>query len=76
MEVEMFKTNGRLSIKREGIISNVRPGQDGSVIVTIDGDDYVVSNTKLIEKCKQSIGKKVKLEGYSSLGKIHANRIK
>ena len=68
----MFKTNGRISVKRKGVVEEIST-DNGVSVIKIDGDEFIVSDPSLIAKCE--IGKEVNVEGYHSLGKLHANFI-
>ena len=69
----MFKTNGRLSVKDEGVMKRVIVNADGTCTVVINDNDYIVSSKDIMSTLTSKLGKKVVIEGYESGGKLHAN---
>jgi hypothetical protein len=68
----MFKANGRISVKRRGVIEEIKT-DSGVSKVKVDGSFFIVSDPSLLSKCE--VGKEINVEGYYSLGKLHANFI-
>jgi len=68
----MFKTNGRISIKKKGTINAISITKD-TVSIILDDDEFIVNDSSLLDKCE--VGNEINIEGYCSLGRLYISSI-